>query len=159
MNLAEVTILIENSIAGLKLDVEKSREKDPGKWTLYLRDTYVWIDVFNFQDNPDRYYFQVMSPLLRVPDKNKESFFTDVLDTNHKLYGSWISKKDNWLYVMNLREAAGLDQSEVDATIDRVAYYADDYKRKLSFKHEGSWLPEITTGAGADTDLGPGPAH
>jgi hypothetical protein len=85
-----------------------------------------------------------MSPLLAVPDKNVESFFQNCLEINHGLYGSWISKKGDWLYVMFLREAAGLDLNEINATLDRVAIYSSDYNGKLKFKFEGSWLPKDT---------------
>jgi len=78
-----------------------------------------------------------MSPLCAVPDKNAEAFFQDLLEINYKMYGSWMCKKENWIYVLSLREADGLDQSEVDATLDRVAFYSTDYYSKLSFKYEG----------------------
>ena len=63
----------------------------------------------------------------------------------HKLY-----KKENWIYVLSLRETAGLDQSEIDATLDRVGFYSSDYYSKLTFKYEGCWLPK------APGDITPG---
>lgn len=57
------------------------------------------------------------------------------------MFGSWICKKNDWFYVMSLREAANLDKSEIDATMDRVAFYSSDYSGKLTVKYEGSWDP------------------
>lgn len=145
MNLEEVTTLVESSITGLKVDPVACRGEKPGQWNLTVKGATVWIDVFNFQSNPDRWYFQVMSPLTAVPDRNVEAFYQNVLEINHNLYGSSICKKENWMYVMSLREAVGLDQSEVDATIDRVSHYSSDYYGKLSFKFEGSWNPKPPT--------------
>ena len=82
----------------------------------------VWIDVFNFPQTPDKYYFQVMSPLLRIRDCNYEAFYKNCLEINHTMYGSAISIKADWTYVLSLREADNLDKSEIDATLDRVVF-------------------------------------
>jgi hypothetical protein len=142
MNLQDVTKLVETSIAGLKIDVAASRGAKEGQWSIKFKESSIWIDVFNFPSNLDKYYFQVMSPLCAVPDKKTEEFAWDLLEINYKLYGSWMCKKDGWIYVLSLREAVGLDQSEVDATLDRVGFYSSDYFSKLSFKYEGCWLPK-----------------
>jgi len=152
MDLNLTSALVENSIRDLKVDPVACRGQQPGQWSLIYKGATVWIDVFNFKDKPDRWYFQVMSPLLEMPDQNKEAFLQSLLEVNHNLYGAWISKKDNWTYVMSLREAAGLDQAEVNATIDRVAYYSSDYQGKIKFKFEGSWLPKAQPAPGG---LGP----
>ena len=142
MNLQEISAMIEKSITGLKVDPVVCRGEKPGQWSLKIKDSSVWIDAFSFPTNPDKFYFQVMSPLCAVPDKNKEAFAFDLLEISYKMYGSWMCKKENWIYVLSLREADGLDQSEVDATLDRVGVYSSDYYSKLSFKYEGCWLPK-----------------
>lgn len=148
MDLIQTSVLIENSIRDLKVDPAACRGQNPGQWSLIYKGSTVWIDVFNHQNTPDRWYFQVMSPLVAIPDKNLESFYQNLLEINHNLYGSWITKKDAWTYVMCLREAAGLDQNEVNATLDRVAFYCSDYQGKIKFKFEGSWLPKDTRPTG-----------
>ena len=153
MDLTQTSVLVENSIRDLKVDPAACRGANPGQWSLVYRGSTVWIDVFTLSDNPNRWYFQIMSPLLTIPDKNSESFLQSIAEINHNLFGSWISKKDNWTYVMFRREAAGLDQNEVNASLDRVAIYCADYHGKLSFKFEGCWLPKDTrpTGNTGDT--------
>lgn len=150
MKLPEITQLVETSIASLKIDVPASRGAKEGQWSLKVKDSTVWIDAFNFQTNPDKYYFQVMSPLCAVTDKNKEAFFQDLLEINYALYGCSICKKENWMYVLVLREAENLDQSEVDAAIDRVGFYSSDYYNKLSFKYKDCWLPKPPAGSSSD---------
>ena len=142
MNLEETGKLIENSIAGLKIDVAASRGAKPGQWSIKIKDASVWIDVFDFPTSPGKFYLQVMSPLCAVPDKKKDEFSWDLLEINYKMYGSWMCKKENWIYVLSLRETAGLDQSEIDATLDRVGFYSSDYYSKLTFKYEGCWPPK-----------------
>lgn len=145
MNLQEITLLIETSLAGLKLDVAASRGAKPGQWSFKSKDASVWIDAFDFPTSPGKFYLQVMSPLCAVPDKKADEFFQDLLEINYKMYGSWMCKKEGWIYILSLREADGLDQSEIDATLDRVAFYSTDYYSKLSFKYEGCWLPKNTS--------------
>ncbi|MFY9307424.1 MAG: YbjN domain-containing protein [Bacteroidia bacterium] len=142
MQLKEISQLVETSIAGLKLDVSTSRGAKDGQWSLKIKDASVWIDAFDFPNNPGRFYLQVMSPLCAVPDKKADEFAWDLLEINYNLYGCAMCKKEGWLYVLSLREAAGLDQSEVDAIIDRVSFYSTDYYSKLSFKYQGCWLPK-----------------
>lgn len=142
MNLSEISKLVETSIAGLKIDAAACRGEKEGQWSFKMKGATVWIDAFNFPANPEKYYFQVMSPLCAVPDKRADAFFQDLLEINYKMYGSWMCKKENWMYVLSLREAEGLDQSEVDRIFDNVAFYSADYFSKLSFKYEGCWLPK-----------------
>ncbi len=142
MNLDTASFLIEQSIAELGVDPGLCRGEKPGQWNLTYKGSTVWIDVFNFPQNPEKYYFQVMSPLIALPDRNQEAFYKNCLEVNHTLYGCWISIKNEWTYVLCLREADNLDKSEIDATLDRVAFYSADYHGKLSFKFEGSWDPK-----------------
>ena len=142
MNLQEISQLIETSIAGLKIDVQTSRGEKAGQWSYKSKDASIWIDVFDFPSAPGKFYLQIMSPLCAVPDKKADEFCQDLLEINYKMYGSWMCKKSNWIYVLSLREADGLDQSEIDITLDRVAFYSTDYYSKLSFKYEGCWLPK-----------------
>ncbi len=155
MDFNQTSTLVETSLKGLNVDPVACRGQKPGQWAITYKGATVWIDVFNFQNNPDRWYFQVMSPLVEVPDKNKEGFFQNLLEINHTLFGAWITKKDAWTYVMMLREAADLDQNEVNATLDRVAFYSGDYQGKIKFKFEGSWLPKNTVPTETSMD-GPG---
>lgn len=139
MNQAEVTPIIEQSLRGLNLDPQACKGKTDRQWNLKMKDSTVWIDLFNFDARPDKWYIQVMSPLLAVPQRRREEIMEDILELNAKLYGCAICKKKEWFYIVNIRETDGLDQSELDATLDRVGIYSNDYFGKLSFKYEGAW--------------------
>jgi len=156
MTLPEVSQLVEASLAGLKLDAAACRGEKPGQWGYTMKDAKVWIDVFNFNERPDTYYIQVSSPLCAPPDSKLQDFYQDLLEINFLMYGSWMCKKGNWIYVLSLREVEGLDQKELDATLDRVAFYSTDYYGKLSFKYSGCWLPKTDATAGGNV---PGPTQ
>ena len=143
MQSKEIAQLVETSLAGLKVDAAAGRRGGKeGQWTVKIKDSSVWIDAFDFSTNPGKFYLQVMSPLCAVPDKKADEFSWDLLEINYNMYGCAMCKKENFIYVLSLREANGLDQSEVDAIIDRVSFYSSDYFNKLSFKYQGCWLPK-----------------
>lgn len=144
MQYHEIQTLVETSIMGLKIDVPISRGDKQGQWSIKIKDSSVWIDAFDFPSNPGVFYVQVMSPLCAVPDKKTEEFAWDLLEINRNMYNCSMCKKDNWIYVISLREADGLGQAELDLIIDRVAFYSNDYYNKLSFKYQGCWLPKAT---------------
>lgn len=146
MNIAQITPLVEASIAGLKVDPALCRGEKPGQWSYKLKDANIWIDVFNFESNPAKFYLQVMSPLCVLPDKKTEEFALDILEINYKMIGASICKRNDWLYVINIRETDNIDQSEIDATFDRVGFYSTDYYAKLAFKYEGCWTPKPPAG-------------
>lgn len=142
MNLQEASLLVEASIQGLNIDPVASRKSNPGQWTITINGAPVYIDVFNFPTSPEKYYLQVSSPLLKVPEKNNEAFYLDLLEVNYDMYTCSMCKKGDWFYVMSLRPTIGLDLTELNWIIDKVAFYSNDYYSKLTFKYKGSWPPE-----------------
>lgn len=142
MTYNEIQELIEKSISGLGIDAATSRGSKQGQWTIKIKDAEIWIDAFDFSSKPGVYYIQVMSPLCAVPDKKTEEFAWDLLEINRNMYNCAMCKKDNWMYVISLREADGMEQAEIDLIIDRVAYYSTDFYNKLSFKYQGCWTPK-----------------
>ncbi|MDD2386292.1 MAG: YbjN domain-containing protein [Bacteroidales bacterium] len=130
---------IESSIKEVGIDPISAKGQKEGQWTFKYKKSTIWVDVFSYPTNPDKYYFQVMSPLCKMVDENKEEFAIDLLEINYSLYGCWICKKEGWIYVLNLREADNLQKEEIDATIDRVAAYSSEYWGKLSFKYKNAW--------------------
>jgi hypothetical protein len=141
VNLQEASQLVETSIQGLNIDPVASRKENPGQWNITVNGAPVYIDVFNFPTTPENYYIQVCSPLFKVPEKNNEAFYVDLLEINYDMYSCAICKKGDWFYIMSLRPAKGLDQVEINWIMDKVSFYSNDYYSKLSFKYKGSWPP------------------
>jgi hypothetical protein len=148
MTLQEATPLVEQSISGLGIDPATSHTDKPGHWSFKLENSTIWIDVYSSEKNEGKWYFQVMSPLCSIPSRRKDEFLNELLEINFMLYGSWIAKKDGWAYVTSLRETANLDQSEIDATLDRVVHYSTEYREKLRDQYSGCWdkAPQVLTG-------------
>ncbi|MCU0345224.1 MAG: YbjN domain-containing protein [Ignavibacterium sp.] len=141
MYLSQTSELAKTRIRGLSVDPIACSGQKPGQWSLISKVATEWIDVFNFETNPGRWIFQVMSLLIATPDENQESIYQNLLKINRDLYGSSTCKKDEWIYVMSLHEADGLDQTEVNSALDKLAFSCSDYKDKLIIKYVASWLP------------------
>lgn len=135
MNFEEACRMVEDSITGLKVDPARARGDKRGKWTITINGAEIWIDVFNFESKPNDYYLQVMSPLFKVSEINQKGIETDLLEFAHSMYGTSVCKRESWYFTMHLREALGLDQSEIDKAIDRVGFYSNDIYAKFKFKY------------------------
>lgn len=150
MNLQEISALVEQSITGLNIDLNTARKEKEGQWNITVKGAPVYLDVFNFATKPETYYFQVMSPLFKVPTSRTEELFGDLLDMNFEMYACSICRKNGWLYILSLRPALGLDQTEVNYIIDTVAHYSNDFYSKLTFKYKD--VINLNPGAGAPKD-------
>lgn len=139
MTLQELTPLIEHSLDGLGVDPVSSRGENPGHWSFQLNNSTIWVDVYESQAHDGKFYFQVMSPLCAVPAKRTTEFLNELLELNFSMFGSWMARKEGWVYVTSLREALNLDQSEIDATLDRITHYSTDYREKLKMDYAGCW--------------------
>lgn len=139
MTLQEVTPLVELSLAELGVDAKAARGEKQGHWSFKLNNSTIWVDVYESAAHDGKWYFQVMSPLCAVPNKRTSEFLNELLEINFTMYGSWIAKKDGWAYVTALRETMNLDQSEIDATLDRVTHYSAEWREKLVAEYRGCW--------------------
>lgn len=117
--------LVDQAIRTLGVDPELCRGDKPGQWNMQRGSASVWIDMFDIEGQGG--YFQCMAPVSAVPQSNKEAFYTEVLELNHKLYGVGLTKYKDYVYIKAIRELEGLDVNEILATLRRVGTYADDY--------------------------------
>lgn len=127
--------MVEKSLEGLKVDPVKCRGDIRGRWTVVISGGEVWIDIVTSKQDAHTHYFQVMSPLFKLPETNQQGIALDLLDYAHGMYGTSVCKKENWFFVMHLREVEGLDQTELDKAIDRVGFYSNDIYSKFKFKY------------------------
>ncbi len=135
MNLEKYYQLIERAIEKLGITPSSVREKE-GQWNLKKGSAVIYINVWEDKKKQSG-YFQASSTVARVPDKNKEAFFSEILDINAKIFGVTMGKIDPWIFVRHVRELEGLDESEIIATINRVANYSDIYDDYLEEKYFG----------------------
>lgn len=141
--------LVENCIRTLGIEPASCRTERAGSWSLMKGSAKVYIDVWHI-DKENRAYFQVMSPVMKVPAEKRQEFYYDLLSFNDKLYSCAFSLYNDWAWIKMIRECDGLDQNEAFAIIQRVGAYADQYDDLLK-QHYNSAADKSSanaTGAG-----------
>lgn len=133
-NLQHYYQMVENCITELGVDPAICRGEQAGQWSLKKGSASVWIDLWHIEKE-GRAYFQVLAPVMQVPPNNQQAFFQELLEINYTLYGVAFVKFNDWIYVKYIREADGLEQKEIGATMNRVGWYADEYDDKLKVKY------------------------
>lgn len=149
-NIKDYYEIVEGAINSLGINAEDCREKSKkGQWSLKKNEISVWVDVFHIE-REKRAYFQVMSPIVKIPTHSQTEFYKELLEINDKLYGVafTIYKENAWIKI--IREAVGLDQNEALASITRVGNYGETYAKHLKDKYFG--------GGGGGGGFAPGPA-
>lgn len=118
--------MIEGCIRQLGVDPTTCRGNQAGSWALFRGSAKVYIDCWHIESE-GRAYFQVMAPVMKVPDQNRETFFFDLLSFNDKLFSCAFALYNDWAWIKMIRECDGLDVDEAMAIIQRVGSYADQY--------------------------------
>ena len=136
MNLEPYYQMVENVIRKLGVDPSICRSQNPGQWDLKKGSASVWIDVFK-RDQDHYGYFQCVAPVVQIPSDNTQGFYEEILEKNHTLYGTAMTKHKDWIYMKSIRELDGLDEEEILATINRVGNYADDLDDYFKNKYTG----------------------
>lgn len=129
--------MIEGIIRSLGVDPATTRGNQPGSWSLVRGSAKVYIDCWNIESQ-GRAYFQVMSPIMKVPETNKETFFYDLLSFNDKLFSCAFAIYNDWAWIKMIREVDGMDEAEATAILQRVGSYADQYDDLLKQHYESA---------------------
>lgn len=78
---------------------------------------------------------RITSPLVHVPESNKELFYRRLLDLNANLSLCALSTHEDVVLVVAQRPTANLDQEELDDLVWHVAYVADLLDNKLAAEY------------------------
>lgn len=116
---------LESCLEDLGVDPADARGEEAGQWGLTQGSAQIMIDIFEHTNGEG--YFQCIAPVCEIPANNKVEFLEEILETGHQIFGVAFTKFENWIYIKMLRELEGLDKSEITATVNRVANYADEY--------------------------------
>lgn len=138
-NLQDYYAVIERSIEQLGFDAEACRSEQEGQWNLTRGSANVWIDCWHIELQ-GRAYYQVMSPLMEVPNENQRQLFEELLSLNDKLFGVSFTLYNGLIWLKAIREARGLDEEEALNILARISTYADMYDDYLSNKYGGRMI-------------------
>lgn len=113
--------------------LDPNRQQIPGAegcgWWLTEGSAKVYIFV---QDSPGGPVLRITSPIVFIPEQNKEAFFRRLLDINSNLTNCALATYENYVLVVSQRQTLGLSQEELDSGVWNVAYVADLLDNKLA---------------------------
>jgi hypothetical protein len=98
-------------------------------WWLMEGSAKVYIFLVQLPSGP---VIRITSPLVKVPQNNKEAFYRHLLDINARLSNCALATFEDSALVVAQRTTIALDQEEVDAMVWNVAYVADLLDNKLA---------------------------
>lgn len=127
--------LVERAIAKLGVEVEPARGQKPGQWNLSKGSVNVWIDIWQIEQEENRAYFQVMSPVMDLPETNREALFRELLTINDQLFGVAFTLFEEKIWLKVIRECEGLNHEEALSMILRIGNYSDEYDDYLINKY------------------------
>lgn len=127
--------VVEDSIRMLGIDPIACRGQKEGQWSLTKGSANVWIDCW-YIEREKRSYYQVMSPVMKIPAARQAELFQELLEINDKLFAVAFTIYDGWVWLKVIREADGMDANEAFALMTRIGNYADDYDDMLKNKYE-----------------------
>lgn len=91
----------------------------------------VYIVVQESEDNTGA-VLRISSPIVFIPQQNKEAFYRRLLDINANLSCCALSTHENIVLVVAQRHTIGLTQEEMDELVWNVAFVADLLDNKLA---------------------------
>lgn len=129
----EVAQMVERYFRDRGLD-PKSREIARAEgcgWWLTEGSAKVYIFI---QDSPAGPVVRITSPIVFIPEQNREAFFRRLLDINSTLTNCRLATYENYVLVLTQRQTMGIGQEELDSGVWNVAYVADLLDDKLALE-------------------------
>lgn len=127
----EVGSMIEQYFRKRHLDPQDQQIEGAEGYGWWLTEGSAKVYIF-VQETPTGPVLRITSPLVKVPDANKESFYRRLLDINSDLSGCAMATYQDVVLCVAQRPTLALDQEELDALVWNVAYVADLLDNKLA---------------------------
>jgi hypothetical protein len=121
--------IVEEGIKQAGVDPELCRSETEGQWNLKRHESEVWIDVWPAENEGGHTYFQVMTPLVEIPQENETAFYRELLDLNYQMVGASLVTYKNGAYVKFTGEVATMTPEQVAVAMQRVGYYGYHFEQ------------------------------
>lgn len=133
--LDRVTKLVEEHLKeeGLKADEVRMQTQDEHPaWAFRQGSASVRIHLIPGEKESEHGYFQVVAPVMILPEKDRERIYGKLLELNaDQLWSCAFAIRQDRVIITADRTTRDLDRSEVVEMIERVALYADKFDDEL----------------------------
>lgn len=127
----EAVTMVETYFQQRNLDVHDHQLTGSDGFGWWLTEGSAKIYIF-VQDGSNGAVLRITSPLVYVPEHNKETFFHRLLDINTNLTSCALATHGDIVLVVCQRPTLGLVQEELDELVWNIAYVADLLDNKLA---------------------------
>ncbi|MDZ4834896.1 MAG: YbjN domain-containing protein [Candidatus Melainabacteria bacterium] len=128
---SDAVTMVEQYFRRRGLDPQTHALRDAQGYGWWLSEGSAKIYVF-VQVSQHGAVLRITSPLVYLPDSNREPFYRKLLDLNSSLSSCALSTHDEIVLVVAQRPTFGLVQEELDDLVWHVAYVADLLDNKLA---------------------------
>ncbi|MAS32478.1 MAG: hypothetical protein CL610_00640 [Anaerolineaceae bacterium] len=128
--LARSAAMVQQVLVSIGIDPDQSRLGVDSGYGWNFRYGSAIIEVY-IHRNEEGSYFQVLSPIVHLPQQGLLPLYRRMLELNLQLTNAALGVYNDAIYIFSERLLDGLDAVEVNSTISRVASYADDLDNKL----------------------------
>ena len=126
---------VESILAAIGVDPAAARmEVERGYGWNFQRGSAL-IEVYLTPE--EQGYLQVLSPIMHLPAGNLLALYRRLLELNLQLTNAALGVHEDVVYLYHERLLAGLDATEADAIIRRLARYADELDDALAGEFGG----------------------
>jgi hypothetical protein len=115
---------------GLNPEQYRLDSSDGTGWWLQEGSAQIYIVIQEGEEGIGS-LLRISSPLVYVPEQNKESFYRRLLDLNSNLTHCALATYGDMVMVLSQRPSTGLVQEELDEWVWNTAYIADLLDDKL----------------------------
>jgi hypothetical protein len=122
--------MVQQVLVTIGIDPDQSRLNVDSGYGWNFRYGSAIIEVY-IHRNQEGSYFQVLSPVMHLPQAGLLPLYRRMLELNLQLTSAALGIYNDAVYIFSERPLEGLDVVEVNSTISRVAAYADDLDNKL----------------------------
>ncbi|MCY4539334.1 MAG: YbjN domain-containing protein [Chloroflexi bacterium] len=123
-SLASAARTVENILAQIGVDAAAARmDVESGYGWNFLRGSAL-IEVYLTPE--ERGYLQVLAPIMHLPPSNLLALYRRLLELNLELTNAALGLHEDLVYLYHERLMEGLDASEADVIIRRLARVADE---------------------------------
>lgn len=122
--------IIRKILLDIKLNPDQVRMNTNEGYGWSFRRGSAVIEVYLSEQNSVG-YLQVLSPIMHIPSVGTLPLYRRLLELNLQLTSAALGIYNDVVYVFYERPLIGLDASEANDIIDKVASYADDLDNQL----------------------------
>lgn len=114
---------------GLNPGEQRLNDPDTTGWMLNLGSAVIYI-ILNHRQNYDT--IRIIAPIIVLPKTNILPLYRRCLEVNMQLYNCALGVSDDQIIVVHERLLEGLDQVELESTVNYIAHVADELDDDLA---------------------------